>query len=370
MEPPHIRRVGPGMPTTSNRKTPNHSGDEPPRHGVSLLPRVRVDSYGVEIQDEKGFVGDRANKRVFQDRLEKWRERLRGSGDDPLNGMLTSELYKDKRGLQEVLIAGEPESAGLLIGAIEDYAQELAKTIHRLLEVESWKATDRIAAGGGFREGRVGELAIGRASVLLKSAGATVDLVPIHADPNDAGMIGGIELIAPEIVCRQVRFLAVDIGGTNFRAGVVSIERSTDSERGYARVNAREIWRHADEHPTRDGAIHRLGGMLRRLRSQAAAEGHDLAPYICIACPGRIALDGRIERGAQNLPGDWRAKEFNLPQILHDRLLQDCDWNAVVLMHNDAVIQGLSEVPSMRDIERWGVVTIGTGLGNAHFTNN
>ena len=38
-------------------------------------------------------------------------------------------------------------------------------------------------------------------------------------------------------------------------------------------------------------------------------------------------------------------------------------------MHNDAVVQGLSEVPNMHDVERWAVLTIGTGLGNAHYTN-
>ena len=38
-------------------------------------------------------------------------------------------------------------------------------------------------------------------------------------------------------------------------------------------------------------------------------------------------------------------------------------------MHNDAVVQGLSEVPFMKDVSRWGVATIGTGLGNARFTN-
>jgi hypothetical protein len=31
--------------------------------------------------------------------------------------------------------------------------------------------------------------------------------------------------------------------------------------------------------------------------------------------------------------------------------------------------QGLSEVPNMTDISHWGVMTIGTGLGNARFTN-
>ena len=31
--------------------------------------------------------------------------------------------------------------------------------------------------------------------------------------------------------------------------------------------------------------------------------------------------------------------------------------------------QVFSEMPFMRDASHWGVLTIGTGLGNAHFTN-
>ena len=41
----------------------------------------------------------------------------------------------------------------------------------------------------------------------------------------------------------------------------------------------------------------------------------------------------------------------------------------IPLMHNDAVVQGLSEVPFLKDVKRWGVMTIGTGLGNASFSN-
>jgi hypothetical protein len=40
-----------------------------------------------------------------------------------------------------------------------------------------------------------------------------------------------------------------------------------------------------------------------------------------------------------------------------------------ITMHNDGVIQGLSEVPFMQGVEQWGVLTIGTGLGNARFSN-
>jgi hypothetical protein len=42
--------------------------------------------------------------------------------------------------------------------------------------------------------------------------------------------------------------------------------------------------------------------------------------------------------------------------------------DTAVVMHNDAVIQGLSEVPSTRDLKHWAVLTLGTGLGNARFT--
>ena len=38
-------------------------------------------------------------------------------------------------------------------------------------------------------------------------------------------------------------------------------------------------------------------------------------------------------------------------------------------LHNDAVVQGLSELPYMQDVKYWGMLTLGTGLGNARFTN-
>ena len=346
----------------------NHT-DHQPRHGASLLPRVRVNSYNAELRDEWGFVGDRANKRAFQERLDNWRRKLRLSSDDPLDSVPTGELYKDKHGLQQVLLTGDAEAAGLLLGAIEDYAQELAKVIDRLLAFDGWQHTERISVGGGFREGRVGELAIGRTSVLLKTMGRKIDLVPIRHHPDDAGLIGCVGLIAPEVLSGNSSLLAIDIGGTNFRAGIVATDGVSTAGCRRARVTARKVWRHADEQPTRDDAVRKLVDMLGTLLERAAQEGVTLAPLVCVACPGRIASDGSIERGGQNLPGDWEAAGFNLPSILHQQLVRDFDWIASVLMHNDAVVQGLSELPFMRDVEHWGALTIGTGLGNAHFTN-
>jgi hypothetical protein len=40
-----------------------------------------------------------------------------------------------------------------------------------------------------------------------------------------------------------------------------------------------------------------------------------------------------------------------------------------IVMHNDAVVQSLSEILFMQDVTQWGVLTLGTGLGNARFTN-
>jgi hypothetical protein len=44
------------------------------------------------------------------------------------------------------------------------------------------------------------------------------------------------------------------------------------------------------------------------------------------------------------------------------------DHETVVVMHNDAVVQGLSELPYLESFNRWAVLTIGTGLGNARFS--
>lgn len=60
---------------------------------------------------------------------------------------------------------------------------------------------------------------------------------------------------------------------------------------------------------------------------------------------------------------------FNLAAELTQRLPRVRDHEPVAILHNDAVVQGLSEAPAMADVSRWGVLTIGTGLGNARFTN-
>ena len=163
--------------------------------------------------------------------------------------------------------------------------------------------------------------------------------------------------------------LAVDIGGTNIRCGVVETRWKKAPDLSKASVWKSELWRHADDEPTREGAVKRLVKMLNGLIAAAEAESLKLAPFIGIACPGVIKGDGSIEKGAQNLPGNWESSKFNLAASLVEAIPEIGDHDTAVLMHNDGVVQGLSEVPFMQDVDRWGVLTIGTGLGNARFTN-
>jgi predicted NBD/HSP70 family sugar kinase len=334
-------------------------------HGAAELPSVRVDSYNVELRDAEGFVGDRASKGAFQALLETWRERVAETDEDPLGEAPTDELGKKK--LEKVLLAGDIEAAGVVQSAIEDFANELAAVIRRFLRLKAWQDTERIVIGGGFREGRIGELALGRTAVLLKAEGIEVPLVPIGHDPDEAGLIGAVHLAPSWIFAGHGGILAVDIGGTNIRAGIVELGGKEDLSD--ARVIGAEHWRHGDEGPTRNEAVDRLLEMLKTLVERAGKRKLKLAPFVGIGCPGVIREDGSIARGSQNLPGNWAAKGFNLAELVAESIPAIDGHEPAVVLHNDAVVQGLSQRPFMRDVERWGVLTIGTGLGNARFTN-
>jgi hypothetical protein len=337
-------------------------------HGAAELPAVIVDTYNAELRDANGFVGDRASKGAFRSLLDHWRERVReAGGEDPLGDEPSEEV--SKKTLDKILANGEPEAAGIVQSAIEDFSQEFTAVTRRLLRLKEWKETQRIVVGGGFREGRTGELAIGRAAVLLKAAGHEIDLQPIRNHPDEAGLIGAVHLAPSWIFAGHDSLIGVDIGGTNMRAGIIRLNQDQASDLSEAAVERSELWRHAAEKPKREEAIERLIKMINGLIQRAGKAKLQLAPFIGIGCPGVIAEDGSIERGGQNLPGNWESSRFNLPQALREAIPAIGEHQTVIVMHNDAVVQGLSEVPFMGDVERWGVLTIGTGLGNARFTN-
>jgi hypothetical protein len=63
---------------------------------------------------------------------------------------------------------------------------------------------------------------------------------------------------------------------------------------------------------------------------------------------------GFPHRCPPNLPGNWESSKFNPPASPVEAVPEIGDHDAVVLMHNDGVAEGLSGVPFMQDVERLG----------------
>lgn len=164
------------------------------------------------------------------------------------------------------------------------------------------------------------------------------------------------------------RLRRADIGGTNIRAGIVHLNFKKARDLSKAAVGKFELWRHGDEKVSREDAVGLLADMLKRLIARAGKDDIRLAPFIGIGCPGKIETDGNRPRRAEPA-GQLGKQQVQPPARLREAIPTIGDHETAIVMHNDAVMQGLSEVPFMTDVDRWGVLTIGTGLGNARFTN-
>jgi hypothetical protein len=55
---------------------------------LSVLPSVIVDTYNCELEDEDGFLGDKASKSAFHDILDRVRK---ASGEDPFGKKASEE---------------------------------------------------------------------------------------------------------------------------------------------------------------------------------------------------------------------------------------------------------------------------------------
>jgi hypothetical protein len=86
------------------------------------------------------------------------------------------------------------------------------------------------------------------------------------------------------------------------------------------------------------------------------------------AVPARLSPMGQLTVVPRTFQEIGRAAASIFPPLV-EAVPTIGEFETTVVMHNDVVVLGLSEVPSMQDIEKWGVLTIGTGLGNALFAN-
>ncbi|ARP85463.1 ROK family protein [Bordetella genomosp. 9] len=344
------------MPTSNNRLA----------HGAMELPHVTINSYSLALRDGNGYVGDSASRSAFQAILDAWRTLFEAlHGQDPFGGKPTEEISKKK--LDE-LLAGKGPAAAAIQSALEDYSEQLARVVRRFLRHDSWKGVKRIMIGGGLKQSEIGAKALKMAGRKLFHDDIHVQLHPLHHHSDEGGLIGWLHLMPEELAQRYRAILAVDLGGTNVRCGIVRMPKNGDARK--AKVVSAEKWSHARDRDAtrREHVVRGIAEMLQTQIDYAAREKIELAPWVGVACPGRIRQDGSISRGTQNLPGDWENPEFHLPAELCKRLPAIGGEETQVQLHNDAVVQGLSELPYLEDLRRWGVLTVGTGLGNASYT--
>jgi hypothetical protein len=341
----------------------------PLEHAASNLPAIHVDSYSLSIPDEEGIQwGQRASRSAFINILASWRSLYsRLLGGDPFDHVPMRKLRSEV----DNLLQGREAQAQTVAAAIEDYAHQLALVVCRLLQEPSWHGVQRIVIGGGFEDSEAGKVAVARADYLLSTWNRNVELRLLHHHPDEGGLIGWVHII-PRAELKHMRaFLAVDIGGTNARCGIVRPNLGEGIDLRNAEVVMRRKWSHAEDGSTvrRADVLEGIVDMLAALAIQAESAGIALAPFVGVACPGTINKDGTIRKGAHNLPGDWTAPTFHLPRELTASARHVFHVKPRVVLHNDAVVQGLSQMPFTADLRKWGVLTIGTGLGNAAFEN-
>ena len=208
------------------------------------------------------------------------------------------------------------------------------------MRLESWKGTERIVLGGGLIASRIGELSMGRASIMLKGGGVDVELCSIRNHPDEAGLIGSVQLAPPGSWPATTRSWRSTSAARTCAVGVVELRAGKRGDVAEADVWKREHWRHFDDKPTRDEAIERIGGMLAKLIERATKEKMKLAPFVGIGCPGLIDEPAPSSRAARTCPAIGRAKASTYRSAAR-AAPADRRPRIVIQMHNDAVVQGL-----------------------------
>lgn len=328
-----------------------------------------IKGYSLELHHGKDFLGDTVSRAAYRDMLTRWRGVFAQiHGKDPLGKKATEDI--SKRELDELLAQGGPAAAAIY-SACEDYATQLAHVVCRFLKNKSWRGVERVVVGGGFKQSAVGELAVRRCAELLFFRGVDVQLRPLRLHSDEGGLIGWTQLVSPRLLKQYQGLLAVDIGGTNVRCGIVRAKPEEHPDLPDFDVLGRDKWGHAEDKSAtqRKHLVKGIADMLNKLIDHAKHEKIDLAPFVGVSCPGSIRPDGTIAKGAQNLPGDWESSHFHFSEHLAKHLPKIDGQAPQILMHNDAVVQGLAELPFMKDVKKWAVLTVGTGLGNASFRN-
>ena len=92
-------------------------------HGSARLPAVNVEDYNVELQDDEGFIGDKASKGAFRQIIDNWREAVEKVGADPLGDEESANLSKKQ--LDEIRLAAIQRQLELYRGQSKSFRKTL-----------------------------------------------------------------------------------------------------------------------------------------------------------------------------------------------------------------------------------------------------
>lgn len=253
----------------------------------------------------------------------------------------------------------EIESALRMMGT------NLGLIVKRLLNWKYWKKTERIYVGGGVSEGKIGDILLKEAKDFISAeTSLNVTLRKIHYSPAVAGLIGATYFIPTKNGRKAVP--TIDLGGGNLRTGLV-LPPSEDENAVVFHSNFLN-WQKLGLN--RDSLVELISSEVIDCLNVSKETKTEISEYMGISFPALVDEKGYVIGKDRNLPGNWIDSQFHLPSIINSKIKEKTGFGDFkFIVRNDAVCQGLSEIPFVHDVKRWGVLTIGTGLGNARFRN-
>ncbi len=246
--------------------------------------------------------------------------------------------------------------------ALVKMGQNLGRVLERLTNWSYWKNTEEVFIGGGLSEGVSGDILIREAkSYLSKNKENSIELKKIHYHPSVAGLIGTTYFLPQKV--RGDTILAVDLGGGNLRTGLIT--STPNMKETLVHYTNLLNWRtlDLDKKSLVDLIVQEVLDCLK-VGKQLDIK---ISEYGGIAIPALLDDEGFITGKDRNLPGDWTKTDFHMPSIIENKIKERGFKPMKFIAQNDVVCQGLSELPFMQDVKEWGILTVGTGLGNARF---
>ena len=103
--------------------------------GARELPRVIIEGYGQDVRTKDGYFGDLASNPAFRQLVKDLRGALSEGGGDPIENE-PAELTR--RRIDKLLKEGDAPSVGVIVSAVEQFAQNLARVVKALCKLKNW----------------------------------------------------------------------------------------------------------------------------------------------------------------------------------------------------------------------------------------